>query len=151
MTPAPAKPSPINMLDAAMQAANDGWYIFPLHTPLFDHPAGHKCSCEDYRHTDACRQRDTERKAKGKPLLYLAPDEHCDTAGKHPRVNWRSESTRDPEKIRAWWKRWPNANIGGDTGKSDKLVLDADLYKDCLLYTSPSPRDRTRSRMPSSA
>ena len=26
-----------------------------------------------------------------------------------------------------------------------------DLIKDCLLYTSPSPRDRTRSRMPSSA
>ena len=24
-------------------------------------------------------------------------------------------------------------------------------YGDCLLYTSPSPRDRTRSRMPSSA
>ena len=26
-----------------------------------------------------------------------------------------------------------------------------DLSKSCLLYTSPSPRDRTRSRMPSSA
>ena len=26
-----------------------------------------------------------------------------------------------------------------------------DMQKDCLLYTSPSPRDRTRSRMPSSA
>ena len=26
-----------------------------------------------------------------------------------------------------------------------------DGYDDCLLYTSPSPRDRTRSRMPSSA
>jgi hypothetical protein len=25
------------------------------------------------------------------------------------------------------------------------------LYGNCLLYTSPSPRDRTRSRMPSSA
>ena len=25
------------------------------------------------------------------------------------------------------------------------------LFGDCLLYTSPSPRDRTRSRMPSSA
>jgi len=25
------------------------------------------------------------------------------------------------------------------------------LYPHCLLYTSPSPRDRTRSRMPSSA
>ena len=24
-------------------------------------------------------------------------------------------------------------------------------YQNCLLYTSPSPRDRTRSRMPSSA
>ena len=24
-------------------------------------------------------------------------------------------------------------------------------FQDCLLYTSPSPRDRTRSRMPSSA
>ena len=26
-----------------------------------------------------------------------------------------------------------------------------DLFTSCLLYTSPSPRDRTRSRMPSSA
>ena len=25
------------------------------------------------------------------------------------------------------------------------------MAQDCLLYTSPSPRDRTRSRMPSSA
>ena len=25
------------------------------------------------------------------------------------------------------------------------------ISKSCLLYTSPSPRDRTRSRMPSSA
>ena len=28
---------------------------------------------------------------------------------------------------------------------------DMELIKNCLLYTSPSPRDRTRSRMPSSA
>ena len=26
-----------------------------------------------------------------------------------------------------------------------------EVYSACLLYTSPSPRDRTRSRMPSSA
>ena len=31
-----------------------------------------------------------------------------------------------------------------------KVLLDTDLDT-CLLYTSPSPRDRTRSRMPSSA
>ena len=29
--------------------------------------------------------------------------------------------------------------------------LGQTLYVICLLYTSPSPRDRTRSRMPSSA
>ena len=31
-----------------------------------------------------------------------------------------------------------------DTNRLDKINV-------CLLYTSPSPRDRTRSRMPSSA
>ena len=29
--------------------------------------------------------------------------------------------------------------------------IDLHHTTDCLLYTSPSPRDRTRSRMPSSA
>ena len=33
--------------------------------------------------------------------------------------------------------------------KELKILLNEVL--DCLLYTSPSPRDRTRSRMPSSA
>ena len=31
------------------------------------------------------------------------------------------------------------------------LARQAPHYQPCLLYTSPSPRDRTRSRMPSSA
>ena len=34
--------------------------------------------------------------------------------------------------------------------QSNRLTFTNDL-KTCLLYTSPSPRDRTRSRMPSSA
>ena len=34
----------------------------------------------------------------------------------------------------------------------DEINKKLDLsIKNCLLYTSPSPRDRTRSRMPSSA
>ena len=32
-----------------------------------------------------------------------------------------------------------------------KLLAVAEQYEDCLLYTSPSPRDATLSRMPSSA
>ena len=34
---------------------------------------------------------------------------------------------------------------------ADCYPKKAAQYKGCLLYTSPSPRDRTRSRMPSSA
>ena len=50
---------------------------------------------------------------------------------------------------------------GDDKDKKDKepktiklKTKDLAIYKTvdgCLLYTSPSPRDRTRSRMPSSA
>ena len=36
-------------------------------------------------------------------------------------------------------------------GEVTKRSLNGDGVYDCLLYTSPSPRDRTRSRMPSSA
>ena len=43
-----------------------------------------------------------------------------------------------------WVKEWAIEQFG----TNDKLVLRTGI---CLLYTSPSPRDRTRSRMPSSA
>ena len=33
----------------------------------------------------------------------------------------------------------------------NRLKVTPAMYLGCLLYTSPSPRDRTRSRMPSSA
>ena len=42
---------------------------------------------------------------------------------------------------------WPNKECVTRSMKVDES-LD---FKFCLLYTSPSPRDRTRSRMPSSA
>ena len=41
-------------------------------------------------------------------------------------------------------------NTGDDFIHLD-LYISPDLDTVCLLYTSPSPRDRTRSRMPSSA
>ena len=41
-------------------------------------------------------------------------------------------------------------NLQADSFPGIRLWLDANNI-DCLLYTSPSPRDRTRSRMPSSA
>ena len=53
---------------------------------------------------------------------------------KYNKINWE-ESQRDGiirgiKNREDWNKKW---------------------YHNCLLYTSPSPRDRTRSRMPSSA
>ena len=33
----------------------------------------------------------------------------------------------------------------------DEVEAPDELIEDCLLYTSPSPRDRQKSRMPSSA
>ena len=35
--------------------------------------------------------------------------------------------------------------------KTEGIIADHPTKPTCLLYTSPSPRDRTRSRMPSSA
>ena len=42
-------------------------------------------------------------------------------------------------------------DIVGRLGEALGLYLCIKWYSTCLLYTSPSPRDRTRSRMPSSA
>ena len=47
-------------------------------------------------------------------------------------------------------------NINDFENKSLLIVDDDNPFRErlaraCLLYTSPSPRDRTRSRMPSSA
>ena len=50
--------------------------------------------------------------------------------------------------------------VDTETVKIEQQIVDISIVKnsalnelvdDCLLYTSPSPRDRTRSRMPSSA
>ena len=41
--------------------------------------------------------------------------------------------------------------VKNEAGNIDTLVSEIHQSLNCLLYTSPSPRDRTRSRMPSSA
>ena len=46
--------------------------------------------------------------------------------------------------------RWATDREPVDKSLIDKLKVRS-LFLSCLLYTSPSPRDRTRSRMPSSA
>jgi len=42
-------------------------------------------------------------------------------------------------------------NLEEGRGSAGKFLKDPALYENCLLYTSPSPRDLSTSRMPSSA
>ena len=42
-------------------------------------------------------------------------------------------------------------DTGDFYGMGHNELLLAEALEGCLLYTSPSPRDRTRTRMPSSA
>jgi hypothetical protein len=55
-------------------------------------------------------------------------DLECPHPGKHPRTGHGfKDATRDQKCIAAWWKRWPNANIGIPTGvTSGLLVIDCD-------------------------
>ena len=59
-----------------------------------------------------------------------------------------SEKGREPEfkKALSW------LNFLKIVDEAEKHGVESiSLHGGCLLYTSPSPRDRTRSRMPSSA
>ena len=53
---------------------------------------------------------------------------NCSSPGKHPlTANGLHDATTDPAIIRAWWHRWPWANIGIATGAgSGFFVLDVD-------------------------
>jgi len=52
----------------------------------------------------------------------------CGRHGKHPRTRHGcSDASTDTNKIRHWWTKWPNANVGIATGLAcDLLVLDID-------------------------
>ncbi|MDR3560718.1 MAG: VapE family protein [Negativicutes bacterium] len=90
-------PTPI--LDSALDYANRGWPVFPLHAPRLqgDSP----CSCGNRR---------------------------CDSIGKHPRTpNGVKDATTDSRRINKWWEKWPTSNVGIATGKpSGFWVIDED-------------------------
>lgn len=87
-----------SMLLEAVALAGRGFRVVPIHTPG---PNG--CSCE---RGAACGG----------------------STGKHPRLNsWQKDATTDEQKIRAWWRSWPDANIGLVMGGEPRLVaVDVD-------------------------
>jgi hypothetical protein len=51
-------------------------------------------------------------------------------------------ATSDLGQIRAWWQRWPNANIGLHCGGANLLALDADEYKAAYAGSGLSSADQ---------
>ena len=73
-------------------------------------------------------------------------------------VYWDLDGTIANTELEAHLPAFNNAfkdldiNWNWDTTKYIQLLrINGGKNRICLLYTSPSPRDRTRSRMPSSA
>ena len=71
---------------------------------------------------------------------YVTSDGVMDPKGGFQTKKLPIQAT-DSEVVLTWW---PNHRIVSQT-------FSVNEKGHCLLYTSPSPRDRTRSRMPSSA
>ena len=66
------------------------------------------------------------------------------------RSKYKNKTCGDIIEIRVNIKKNIIQDIGYQTKSCVYCQASASLIS-CLLYTSPSPRDRTRSRMPSSA
>ena len=83
----------------------------------------------------------TERQAWTDPFL-----------GEHDLMNQSRTITGSTSTQSVTWLHRHRAFSGGVLGRLEEAALSAqEAAGCCLLYTSPSPRDRTRSRMPSSA
>ena len=67
--------------------------------------------------------------------------------GEHPIIVF----DRDGNFLRSWGEGVIRRAHGITIDADDMVWLTDDLHHTCLLYTSPSPRDRQKSRMPSSA
>ena len=66
----------------------------------------------------------------------------------------RRLAQRLEQKLEDDWLLWYDVPLGPHNVHPDFVVFNPRrgiLVLDCLLYTSPSPRDATLSRMPSSA
>ena len=83
------------------------------------------------------------------PLIDIKPDVKKVVIKKEDTDAVQTQETNDSDAI---------VEESKDSGNSEEVVEEVRTSDEevaspltCLLYTSPSPRDRTRSRMPSSA
>ena len=86
--------------------------------------------------------------------LLAAKDLNVSIWARDPKIFVKNKNTLINEKYLPKYKLSSKLKIQEDIKEavlSANLIIIAIPSKDCLLYTSPSPRDGLRSRMPSSA
>jgi hypothetical protein len=78
----------------------------------------------------------------------------CQARGKEPLIKgWQNKATTDEGQIRAWWDKWPEANIGLPTGKANgfwALDVDGEEGRESYLkYQGDIPHDTPNVKTPS--
>ena len=99
--------------------------------------------------------------AAGTTLTDMSKGRASAGSGKHPRLSrkaYEAELFRlqaELVKVQAWVKAEGQRLVivfeGRDAAGKGSTIKRVTQYLNCLLYTSPSPRDLSTSRMPSSA
>jgi hypothetical protein len=86
------------------------------------------------------------------PVFPLKPRDKIPLIAKADGGNGCHDATCDPDQIRAWWRRWPTANVGVATGAAlwvldldgqDALDWISDL-EDQHRWLTPGPASQTR-------
>lgn len=115
------------LIKSALWYARHGWFVLPLHTPLFTDGECTGCSCEEWKRSDKYRQW-LEERGRG---AWFDHEYTCNGPGKHPRLyDWEAKATTDLDQINRWWQQWPDANVGIAAGKSGLVCLDLDTYQE---------------------
>ena len=73
------------------------------------------------------------------------------TDGNIPKIPLNLTLVKGVSIVGVWWGRWTTTSPEETAEDFKELIEFIEKDELCLLYTSPSPRDRQKSRMPSSA
>ena len=66
------------------------------------------------------------------PLRAGSKGRDEDGCSGHLLENGHKGASDDPDQVREWWTRWPDANIGLHLAASNLVAIDIDAYKpDC--------------------
>lgn len=84
------------ILSSALEYIKRGWFIFP------------------------CREKPGSSYVNKKGETVIPTEKQPYTA------NGLDDASIDPDQIKAWWSKWPNAMIGVNAGKSGLFVVDID-------------------------